>query len=162
MSAADGIRWSSITSIVTTQPSSAGSTPLTPSGSLPVSSAICRSPCRPASEAVSCLVRPRFVPTCCSRSSLSPGAGRRSAITLASCRFREGPGGRLRAHQPAGRLLLDAPHLFLRDVSCCPLPLGLLEFTPDRRRVIDFTLNLLLDQLRDVDDRLDRQERKTE
>src|SRR5215469_15639158 len=163
MSAAEGIRRSSITSTVTTQPSSAGSTPLTPSGSLPVSSAMCRSPDRPASAAVSCSVRPRLVPaTCCSRSSpsLSPRVGRRSAITLASCRFRESLGGRLRGHQPACRLLLYAPHLFLREVSRCPLPLRLLEFAPDRRRIVDFPLNLLLDQLRDVDYRLERQDGK--
>jgi len=66
MSLEEGIRGSSTTSTETIQPSSPGSTPVTPSGCLPVSSAICSSPALPACAALS---RP-----CClaSPASLSP------------------------------------------------------------------------------------------
>jgi hypothetical protein len=53
MSADEGIRGSSTTSMETIQPSSPGSTPITPSGCLPVSSAICSSPILAACAALS-------------------------------------------------------------------------------------------------------------
>lgn len=53
MSADEGTRGSSITSTETIQPSSPGSTPVTPSGCLPVSSPIWSSPIRAACAALS-------------------------------------------------------------------------------------------------------------
>ena len=80
MSLEEGIRGSSRTSTETTQPSSPGSTPVTPSGCLPVSPAICSSPALAACAALS---RPccRSCPASLSaiRFSSSPrAAGRRS------------------------------------------------------------------------------------
>ncbi len=62
MSLEDGIRGSSTTSTETIQPSWPGSTPVTPSGCLPVSSAICSRPALAACAALSRPCRP-----CCQR-----------------------------------------------------------------------------------------------
>jgi hypothetical protein len=69
MSLEEGIRGSSTTSTETIQPSWPGSTPVTPSGCLPVSSAICSSPALAACAALS---RPRCPCCLASPASLSP------------------------------------------------------------------------------------------
>lgn len=83
MSDDEGIRGSSTTSTETIQPSSPGSTPVTPSGCLPVSSAICSSPALAACAALS--------PPCCRACPASLSAIRISSPHRAAAGR---PGGR--------------------------------------------------------------------
>src|SRR5215472_14420710 len=152
MSLAEGILRSSITSTVTSQPSSVGSTPMTPSGSLPVSSTTSRRPCCPASPAVSSgsLVRVRA-------GSLSSRAGRLVGTSIASC-LHLGPVSGHAAVQPAGRRVLDPGQLVFRDAPGIPLPLRLFKLTPDPPWVAVLPFRLLADELRYADDLPDREE----
>src|SRR5690606_3189751 len=148
MSPDDGMRRSSTISTPTSHPSSDGSTRVTASASLPLSSVITRSPTSAAPAAV--------------RSS------ERSGSLLVSCLAGTtstpvSPGAAPARASPADHPLQDLVHrpglLFLGDPAGGPGLLHLLEAAPDHGGIVQLPLDLVSQQLTELDDRVERQER---
>src|SRR5215469_4389151 len=130
MSAEDGMRRSSTTSTVTSQPSSVGSTPVTASGAVPSISATCCCPARAACAAV------------------ISGAGSVLASRLSRSAMSVSPLRGIDPHAKAGHgVVLGPGQLVVGDLPGGVPLFGLLELAPDPGGVMQLPVGLVRDDL---------------